>query len=356
MSSIVDIFAIIPTVADNGPTIVNVLTGEVTGSVGGPGIAGGNIVAAFFSPFVNPMVNGQLQGFLAGFTIVKIAAELNNGVAPSDIGLGDAIQIVAGGVTVAAAVVAVTTGSAAVTMPISILGIFAAAAQYAANQNGYTVGSLASIISSILGTTPDPLVKKIIYVDPLILDLDGDGLEITPLSKGILFDANGDTIKTGTAWAASDDGMLVWDRNANGQIDSGTELFGDETILANGQKATNGFTALAELDSNADSKFDALDAQYANLRVWRDLNQDGVSQADELQGLNASGVQSINLSSTAGSSNYDDAILGIYGDAKTTFLKPWGNYLPRNKDSGLNVFKTNCQVYAANDAIWRSAA
>ena len=43
----------------------------------------------------------------------------------------------------------------------------------------------------------------------MILDLDGDGLEITPLSKGILFDANGDTIKNGTAWAASDDGAVT---------------------------------------------------------------------------------------------------------------------------------------------------
>lgn len=168
-------------------------------------------------------------------------------------------------------------------------------------------------ISPTIGTTPDPLVKKIIYVDPLILDLDGDGLEITPLSKGILFDANGDTIKTGTAWAAADDGMLVWDRNGNGQVDSGAELFGDETILANGKKAANGFAALAELDSNVDGKFDALDAQYANLRVWRDMNQDGISQADELQGLDTSGVKSINLSSSAGSTNYTDAILAQSG-------------------------------------------
>lgn len=100
-----------------------------------------------------------------------------------------------------------------------------------------------------LGTTPDPLVKIIKYIpyaDPLILDLDGDGLEITPLSNGILFDTNGDSIKTATAWAGADDGLLAWDRNGNGQIDSGAELFGDETLLANGQKAAHGFAALAE--------------------------------------------------------------------------------------------------------------
>jgi hypothetical protein len=83
-----------------------------------------------------------------------------------------------------------------------------------------------SVISRVLGTTPDPLLKTTIYVDPLILDLDGDGLEITPLSKGVLFDANGDTIRTGTAWAGADDGILVWDRNGNGTVECGGRRLG----------------------------------------------------------------------------------------------------------------------------------
>ena len=177
-------------------------------------------------------------------------------------------------------------------------------------------------ISPILGTNPDPLVKTIKYVpyvDPLILDLDGDGLEITPLSKGILFDTNGDSIKTGTAWAGADDALLVRDLNGNGQIDSGVELFGDETILANGQKAAHGFAALAELDSGSlinglllgagDGVIDAKDTQFANLALWRDLNQDGVSQADELQTLADSHVASISLISSASNTQYTDAML-----------------------------------------------
>ena len=178
-------------------------------------------------------------------------------------------------------------------------------------------------ISPTLGTTPDPLVKTIRYVDPLILDLDGDGLEITPLSAGILFDANGDTIKTGTAWAGADDGMLVWDRNANGLIDSGAELFGDETLLTNGQKAAHGFAALADLDKGSvvngvtvgagDGVFDAKDAQYAHLRIWRDVNQDGISQAAELKTLAETVVASITLGSTATGTNYGDAILAQSG-------------------------------------------
>lgn len=164
-------------------------------------------------------------------------------------------------------------------------------------------------ISDDLGTTPDPLVKTIRYVDPLILDLDGDGIEITPLNKNILFDADGDGIKTGTAWAGADDGLLVWDRNGNGRIDSGAELFGDETVLADGTKAAHGFAALAELDGNADGIFNASDTQYTTLRLWRDLNQDGISQAGELQTLADTGVQSIRLSSTATSLSNGDAVL-----------------------------------------------
>ena len=160
---------------------------------------------------------------------------------------------------------------------------------------GGRIYDLTQAISPTLGTTPDPLVKTIRYVDPLILDLDGDGLEITALTKGILFDANADTIKTGTAWAGADDGILVRDINGNGLIDSGQELFGDETILANGRKAAHGFAALRELDTGSattpggtvvganDGIFDAKDAQYANLRIWRDLNQDDISQANGLK-------------------------------------------------------------------------
>lgn len=185
-----------------------------------------------------------------------------------------------------------------------------------------------NIISPTLGTTPDPLVKTIIYVDPLILDLDGDGLEITPLSRGVLFDADGDTIKTGTAWAGADDGMLVWDRNGNGLIDSGRELFGDETVLANGTKAAHGFAALSELDVGStvggatvgagDSVFDAKDAQFSNLHIWRDLNQDGVNQAGELQTLAQTGITSIGLANTNPNTNYGDAILTHSGSFTRT--------------------------------------
>ena len=188
----------------------------------------------------------------------------------------------------------------------------------------YRVDGLPSvtdpICSRVLLSNPDPLVKTIKYVmvDPLVLDLDGDGLEITPLSRGVQFDGNGDTIRTNTSWVQADDGLLVLDRNGNGVIDSGRELFGDETLLADGKKAAHGFAALAELDvggaANAtggagDGVFDAKDAQYTNVRIWRDLNQDGISQANELQTLAEAGIASVKLSSTKTDTSYGDAQL-----------------------------------------------
>ncbi|WP_344804195.1 hypothetical protein, partial [Allohahella marinimesophila] len=131
--------------------------------------------------------------------------------------------------------------------------------------------------------------------DPLVLDLDGDGIETIAVDPQTLFDQNSDGIRTGTGWVNSDDGVLVLDRNSNGTIDNGGELFGDQTVKADGTVATDGFDALADMDSNGDNIVDASDAAFADLRVWRDLNQDGISQADELFTLEQAGVASISV-------------------------------------------------------------
>ena len=139
--------------------------------------------------------------------------------------------------------------------------------------------------------------------DPLILDLNGSGIEtVAPnAATPILYDLNGDGIKTGTGWVAATDGFLVLDRNGNGTIDNGTELFGDSTQLAAGGTAADGFAALAGQDSNFDGVVNALDANFANLQVWQDLNQDGISQAGELKTLTELGIASLNLAKTANS-------------------------------------------------------
>ncbi len=143
--------------------------------------------------------------------------------------------------------------------------------------------------------------------DPITLDLDGDGIETVGLSAGVLFDHNGDGIQTGTGWVGKDDGLLVLDKNNNGTIDNGAELFGDNTILKNGQKAKDGFAAISDLDLNQDGKLNSSDAAFANLRVWQDINQDGFSQATELKTLDELGISSINtVASITGGQNQNN--------------------------------------------------
>ena len=137
--------------------------------------------------------------------------------------------------------------------------------------------------------------------DPLTLDLDNDGLETVGIdpTAPILFDHNGDGIKTASGWVKSDDGLLVYDRDGNGSIDSGRELFGDSTLLYAGGTAADGFAALAQEDSNLDGLVNAADANFANLKIWRDLNQDGISDAGELFTLASQNIVALKVAKTA---------------------------------------------------------
>jgi len=143
-----------------------------------------------------------------------------------------------------------------------------------------------------------PIIRR----DPLTLDLNGNGLEtVAPQIPPILFDHQANGLKQSTGWVAPNDGFLVLDRNGNGTIDSGAELFGDSTPLASGGNAIDGFDALAQEDTNADGVVNSLDANWANLRVWQDKNQDGRSQANELTALDALGIASINVGASKNS-------------------------------------------------------
>ena len=136
--------------------------------------------------------------------------------------------------------------------------------------------------------------------DPLVLDMDGDGIETVGINaiNDVVFDADGDGLKTGTGWVKADDALLVYDRNGNGTIDDGSEFFGDQTMV-DGVRATDGFAALSAEDTNADGVFDASDTNYANVRIWQDKNQDGISQEGELRTLADAGIASISLTTTA---------------------------------------------------------
>ncbi|KJV06801.1 calcium-binding protein [Methylocucumis oryzae] len=128
---------------------------------------------------------------------------------------------------------------------------------------------------------------------PIVLDLDRNGIITTDLKTGTFFDHGNDGFAEQTGWVSPKDGLLALDRDGNGLIDSGRELFGSNTLLNNGQAAANGYEALAEFDSNHDGKIDVQDPVYSQLTLWQDQNGDGESQAHELLGLAQASVQSI---------------------------------------------------------------
>ena len=131
--------------------------------------------------------------------------------------------------------------------------------------------------------------------DPLIIDLGETGIELRSLEHGVNFDLDNNGFAEKTAWIGTEDGFLALDRNGNGSIDNGGELFGDQVILKDGSKSESEFEALAELDDNGDGIIDNKDSAFANLRVWIDANHNGKSDSNELKTLNETGIISISL-------------------------------------------------------------
>lgn len=146
------------------------------------------------------------------------------------------------------------------------------------------------------GPTVDPAEQR---RSPIVIDLDGDGVETQALRYDIHFDHDANGMRESTAWVGADDGLLVRDLDDNGRIDTGRELFGTNTLLQDGQRAANGYEALKELDENRDGVVDAADAGFAQLRVWRDANSDGITDAGELLTLEQAGIVSLGTGWTA---------------------------------------------------------
>ncbi|WP_299768179.1 cadherin domain-containing protein [uncultured Pseudoteredinibacter sp.] len=134
---------------------------------------------------------------------------------------------------------------------------------------------------------------------PLVLDLNGNGVETTNIDQGIKFDINNDGQLEQVGWVSPEDALLVFDINQDGIINNGSELFGEATVLTSGETAEEGFQALSDLDSNNDGVFDQQDQYFDALQLWQDKNQNGISEEGELIGLHEAGVASIDLAATS---------------------------------------------------------
>jgi len=162
--------------------------------------------------------------------------------------------------------------------------------------------------------------------DPIVLDLDGDGIELTDVARGAEFDLLANGQRQRTAFVTGGDALLALDRNGNGRIDDGAELFGDQ------RGAANGFEELRKLDSNGDGTIDANDERFNDLRLFRD-NGNGRTEPGELQRLNEAGVSAIDLNYA----NRDEATSGGNRLAQIASFRHADGRLGRVADALLNL-------------------
>lgn len=133
--------------------------------------------------------------------------------------------------------------------------------------------------------------------DPLVVNLENGPYRLAGLNDAVSFDIDASGQRKTIAWTARDTAVafLALDRNGDGVIGDGSELFGNATPLSAGGRAANGFVALAQYDTNGDGVIDAADAVWPTLLLWTDRNHDGISQPEELQAIASSPITRISL-------------------------------------------------------------
>ncbi|WP_155951315.1 immunoglobulin-like domain-containing protein, partial [Rhizobium mesoamericanum] len=154
------------------------------------------------------------------------------------------------------------------------------------------------------------------HIDPIVLDLDHNGVALTSLDQGVQFDINADGHKDQIAWTTGTDGILALDVDGNGKIDNGSEIFSPHFA---GGTYVDGLAALAALDSNNDGKIDATDEVFSKLTVWQDLNHNGITDSGELSSLADHSISSISLDASASNAEINGQSILAEGDYTLTY-------------------------------------
>ncbi|HKV12127.1 MAG TPA: hypothetical protein VJ725_28535, partial [Thermoanaerobaculia bacterium] len=172
-------------------------------------------------------------------------------------------------------------------------------AEMAAHANAYSLHEFLNRSWVCMPSEPEeiPHIEDPDENCPVLLDLEQDGFHLSGTNPAVNFDIDADGAVDRIAWtkAGEDDAFLCLDRNHNGKIDDGSELFGYATPLSSGNHAKVGYRALAEFDrldlgGNSDGKIDSEDLVFDGLCAWIDEDRDGVSQSHEIHPLDQVGV------------------------------------------------------------------
>jgi len=121
-----------------------------------------------------------------------------------------------------------------------------------------------------------------------------------------------------TGWVGSGDGLLVLDRNSDGTINDGSELFGTSTVLADGSKAVDGYQALAQLDTNHDGVISSADEKFSQLGVWVDGNADGQTGVGEVKSLTELNIAQLSLKAQVTTDMNNGNLVGLTSSYQTT--------------------------------------
>jgi hypothetical protein len=238
----------------------------------------------------------------AGTSVVVTAGSLTDttplltGTISRALATGEVVQVFRAGVLLGNATIAVGSTNWTYTSATTAAGTYVYTAKLL-NSSAVVVSTSSNFTLSIVAT-------------PLALDLNGDGVQTVGTQAGVLFDLDVDGKLDNVGWVNAQDGLLALDRNGDGKINNGSELFGQYMVKKDGTLAKDGFDALRDWDSNHDGVIDAQDAVYDALRVWVDANGDGITDAGELRTLASLGITSMGLDAVHHSVTQNGNILG----------------------------------------------
>ena len=180
-----------------------------------------------------------------------------------------------------------------------------------------TALQVCALTTTQLGALSTTQIGSMSLSSPIILDLNGDGISTLSVQNGTRFDLSADGSSVQTGWVAPTDGLLVLDRNHDGVINDGSELFGTSTTLQSGSKAIDGYQALSELDSNKDGVINSQDTSFSKLGVWVDSNSDAQTSNGELRSLSDLSITQLNLATNTARDSSQGNLIGLTSTYQT---------------------------------------